>query len=150
MIVVESKIKYKLYLIWKNKKFIMCTKAYTLTYLGLLSLNLMKTSVMLVNEGLAEALNAKEGDLHLFFACSYILGATACLYHLFFPLTRSVYAYSLNIFIASALLTLIYPFSTDGQHNQILIFLFVMIFGWGTGTGLPLLITIMSRYHRVG
>jgi hypothetical protein len=56
----------------------MSTKAYILTYFRLLSLNLIKTSVMLANEGLAEALNAKKGDLHLFFACSYILGATAC------------------------------------------------------------------------
>lgn len=136
-------------LVWQKNKFIMSTKAYILTYFGLLSLNLIKTSVMLANEGLAEALNAKKGDLHLFFACSYILGATACLYHLLFPLTRSVYAYTLNTFITSALLAVIYPFSTDAHHNLMFVFLFMMIFGWGTGTALPLLITIMSRYHRV-
>lgn len=80
------------------------SRAYILSYSGILSIHLMRTSFPFVNDYVMKSIEVDEEFIGMALGLSYFAGGIACIFHLFMPFTNYALAYSGNVGLGSTAL----------------------------------------------
>lgn len=89
------------------------SRAYILSYSGILSIHLMRTSFPFVNDYVMKSMEVDEEFMGM--GLSYLAGGIACIFHLLMPFTNYALAYSGNVGLGSIALILTCLFMGQGE-----------------------------------